>query len=258
MLLQAYDFLHLKRTHGCSLQLAGSDQYGNIAAGIDLIHRTLGREGDAGSAYGITNPLITRSDGKKMGKTEQGAVFLSADLTSPYAFYQYFVNVDDQDAVSLLRRLTFLEREAIEAIAADQATAPERRAAQRELARAVTARVHGASELARVEAASEALFGGNVRELDERTLTEVFADVPHSEHPRSALDGDGLSLVDLLAQTTLASSKREARQFVQTGAVAVNGERVGEAHKLTPRDLLHGSRILLRRGKRQWHATRFV
>jgi tyrosyl-tRNA synthetase len=258
MLLQAYDFLHLKRAHGCSLQLAGSDQYGNIAAGIDLIHRSLGREGDAGAAYGITNPLITRSDGKKMGKTEQGAVFLSADLTSPYAFYQYFMNVDDQDAVSFLRRLTFLPREAIDAIGEEHGKAPERRGAQRELARAVTARVHGDAELARVEAASQALFGGDVKGLDERTLAEVFADVPHSEHARASLEGEGLSVLELLAQTTLASSKREARQFLQSGAVAVNGERVDVEHKLTTRDLLHGTRILLRRGKRQWHATRFV
>ena len=258
MLLQAYDFLHLKREHGCSLQLAGSDQYGNIVAGIDLIHRANGREGDAGAAFGITAPLITRADGKKIGKSEQGAVWLSAELTSPYAFYQYWINVDDVDAVPFLCRLTFLTREAIDAIAAEHAAAPERRIPQRELARALTTLVHGEAELARVEAASQALFGGDVKGLDERTLSEVFADVPHSEHPRSLLDGDGLPVLELLAQTTLASSKREARQFLQSGAVAVNGERVEAEHKLTRRDLLHGARILLRRGKRQWHATRFV
>jgi len=258
MLLQAYDFLHLKRAHGCSLQLAGSDQYGNIVAGIDLIHRSCGREGDAGAAYGITAPLITRADGKKIGKTEQGAVWLSAELTSPYAFYQYWINVDDSDAVPYLRRLTFLSREAIEGIEAEHAGAPERRHAQRELARALTELVHGAPELARVEAASEALFGGKIKGLDERTLSEVFADVPHSDHPRSLLEGEGLLAVDLLVQTTLASSKREARQFLQSGAVAVNGERVGLERRLTRSDLLHGARILLRRGKRQWHATRFV
>jgi tyrosyl-tRNA synthetase len=258
MLLQAYDFLHLKRVHDCSLQLAGSDQYGNIVAGIDLIHRANGREGDAGAAYGITAPLITRADGKKIGKSEQGALWLSAELTSPYAFYQYWVNVDDDDAVPFLRRLTFLEQEAIDVIAGEHVTAPERRSAQRELARALTEMVHGEAELARVEAASHALFGGDVKGLDERTLAEVFADVPHSEHPRSLLEGEGVSVLELLAQTTLASSKREARQFLQGGAVAVNGERVEVDRLLTASDLLHGARILLRRGKRQWHATRFV
>ena len=258
MLLQAYDFLHLKRTHGCSVQMSGSDQYGNIAAGIELIHRTYGREDEAGKAYGITAPLVTRADGKKIGKTEHGAVWLSADRTSPYAFFQYWINLDDQDAVSFLRRYTFLEREAIEAIEAEHAASPERRSAQRELARSVTSLVHGAAELTRVEAASSALFGGDVRALDERMLADVFADVPHSEHARSLLEGEGLPAVDLLAQTTLASSKREARQFLETGAIAVNGERVGLDRRLTSADLLHGARILLRRGKRQWHATRFV
>ena len=118
--------------------------------------------------------------------------------------------------------------------------------------------MHGEAELARVEAATQALFGGEVKILDERTLSEVFADVPHSEHPSSLLEGDGMPLVDLLAQTTLASSKREARQHLQSGAVAVNGQRVGLDHRVTRADLLHGARIMLRRGKRQWHATRFV
>ena len=185
-------------------------------------------------------------------------MWLSAELTSPYAFYQYWINVDDADAVPFLRRLTLLSREAIDAIAGESAAAPERRGAQRELARAITGLVHGAAELARVEAASEALFGGDVRSLDAQMLADVFADVPHSEHPRSLLEGEGLALVELLAQTSLASSKREARQFLLSGAVAVNGVRAASDHRLTGRDLLHGGRILLRRGKRQWHATRFV
>jgi tyrosyl-tRNA synthetase len=208
--------------------------------------------------HALTSPLITKADGTKMGKSEGGALWLDPDLTSPYAFYQYWVNVDDSDAVPFLRRLTFLSREAVDALAVEHGSAPERRAPQRELARALTELVHGTAELARVEAASTALFGGEVKGLDERTLAEVFADVPHSEHPRSLLEGEGLLVVDLLAQTTLATSKREARQFLQTGAVAVNGERVGVEHRLSGSDLLHGARILLRRGKRQWHATRFV
>jgi tyrosyl-tRNA synthetase len=257
MLLQAYDFLHLKRDVGCSLQMSGSDQFGNIAAGVDLIHRVYGRE-DAGAAYGITAPLLTRADGKKFGKSVQGAVWLSADRTSPYALYQFFFNVEDAEVVTLLKWYTFMSREEIEAIASAHAAAPERREAQRQLARAMTDTVHGKDELARVEAASQALFGGDVRALDERTLGEVFADVPHSDHAISALDAPGHSLVDLLAATTLAASKREARQFLEQGAIAVNGERVDADHRLTRRDLLHGARILLRRGKRQWHATRWA
>jgi tyrosyl-tRNA synthetase len=258
MLLQAYDFLHLRRELGCTIQMSGSDQFGNIAAGIDLIHRHYGRESDAGAAYGITAPLLTNADGKKIGKSEKGALFLSPERTSPYAFYQYFVNVDDADVVMHLKLFTFLEREAIDALADQHAAAPERREAQRELARAITTTVHGQHEVARVEAASQALFGGDVRGLDARTLDEVFADVPHSQHAASALDGEGHSLVDLLPETTLASSKREARQFLSSGAVAVNGERVEPDYRLTRDDLLHGARILLRRGKRQWHATRWA
>jgi tyrosyl-tRNA synthetase len=252
MLLQAYDFLHLKRTFGCSVQLAGSDQYGNIVAGIDLIHHTLGREGEV---YGITAPLLLGSDGKKIGKSEKGAVYLTADRTSPYAFYQYWINVADADVDAYLRWFTFLDREQIAAVLNEHAGAPDQRFAQRTLAREMTGVVHGQGELVKVEAASQALFGGDVRALDPEMLVEVFADVPHSQHPQSALGGAGISLVDLLVQTSLAPSKSQARQFLQSGAISINGERVAADHRLTSADLLHGSRILLRRGKKQWHAT---
>jgi tyrosyl-tRNA synthetase len=257
MLLQAYDFLHLRRTADCSLQLAGSDQYGNIVSGVDLIHHTLGREGEHTEAYGITAPLVTRSDGKKMGKSERGAIFLTADRTSPYALYQYFVNVDDADVVRFLKWFTFLEEGRIAELAAEHEQAPQKRAAHKALAAAMTEVVHGVAERERAERASEALFSGDVRGLDERTLDEVFADVPSTDHARAELSGDGADLAALLATTTLASSKREARQFLQTGAIAVNGERVAPDHRLREADLLHGTRILLRRGKRQWHATRW-
>lgn len=255
MLLQAYDFLHLRRTANCSLQLAGSDQYGNIVSGVDLIHHVLGREGEHTEAFGITSPLVTRSDGKKMGKSERGAVWLTADRTSPYALYQYFVNVEDADVVPFLKWFTFLDEARVAELAQEHADAPQKRAAHRALAAAMTEAVHGVAERERAERASEALFSGDVRSLDERTLEEVFADVPSTDHPRVDLAGEGISLIDLIATTTLAASKREARQFLQTGAIAVNGERVGAEHRLRESDLLHGKRILLRRGKRQWHAT---
>jgi len=254
-LLQAYDFLHLHRTMNCTVQMAGSDQYGNIVSGIDLIHKTLGRSDDGAEAFGITAPLVTKADGKKIGKTETGAVWLSADRTSPYAFYQFWINAEDADVAPFLHWYTLREREDLEATLERHAAAPHERHAQRLLAQDVTRTIHGAAELARVEAASQALFGGEVRALDAEMLGQVFADVPHSQHARDSLGGDGVALVDLLAQTTLCSSKREARQFLTTGAISVNGERAAVEQKLTAADLLHGGRILLRRGKKQWHAT---
>ncbi|MHC4946864.1 MAG: tyrosine--tRNA ligase [Planctomycetota bacterium] len=259
MILQAYDFLHLRRTMDCTVQMAGSDQYGNILAGIDLIRREFGP--DAAHAYGITAPLVTTSDGRKMGKTESGAVWLTADRTSPYAFYQYWINLDDADVADALRRFTERDDEEIEALVRRQAERPEERAGQRALAHDLTALFHGPTEVARAEAASGALFSGDVAGLDEAMLAEVFADVPHSTHPRAGLADGGTPLVELLPQTTLASSKREAREFLQSGAVAVNGQRVERDDALgrvvTSADLLHGRTILLRRGKRKWHATRW-
>jgi tyrosyl-tRNA synthetase len=258
MLLQAYDFLHLRRTMGCRLQMAGSDQYGNIVAGIDLIRREF--PGDEGQAFGVTAPLVTRSDGKKMGKSSGGAIWMSAatrDRTSPYAFYQYWINLPDGDAVPWLRWYTMLPQEEIERVASAHAAAPHERAAQTALARSMTEMVHGPTELGRVEAAAHALFSGDVRGLDAPMLDEVFADVPHSEHGRASLEGEGVSLVDLLPQTTLCSSKREARDHLSAGAVSVNGERVSAEHRLTTKDLLHGGTILLKRGKKNWHATKW-
>ncbi|MHC4416030.1 MAG: tyrosine--tRNA ligase [Planctomycetota bacterium] len=257
MILQAYDFLHLRRTMNCTVQLAASDQYGNIVAGIDLIRRECDQQ--VGQAFGITAPLVARSDGKKMSKSSGEAVWLSADTddrTTPYAFYQYWVNLPDADVVQWLKWFTLLGSEAVDDISRRHESEPHRRIGQRVLAREMTALLHGDDELNRVEAATEALFGsGDVRELDEPTLTEVFADVPSSTHDKSLLAGDGVALVDLLALTSLAASKREARELVSGGAVSVNGIRLEENRVLKSSDLLHGRTILLRRGKKHWHAT---
>jgi tyrosyl-tRNA synthetase len=251
--LQAYDFLELHRRHGCTVQVSGSDQYGNVVAGIDLIHRTLG---GGAEAYGVTAPLVTRSDGKKYSKSEGTAVWLTAERTSPYAFYQHWLNVSDADALRFLKVYTLMEREAIDELSAAQAAAPEERPAQRALAADVTERLHGADESRRARLASEAVFGsGDVRALDAATLAQVVADLPHSKEDRAALGGEGLALVELLPRTTLAASKREAREFLRSGAVWVNGRRAGEADRLAQADLLHGGTILLRRGKKAWHAT---
>jgi tyrosyl-tRNA synthetase len=263
MILQAYDFLHLRRTAGCTVQIAGSDQYGNIVAGIDLIRReTGGQASDAPvDAYGVTAPLVERSDGKKMSKSSGQAVWLSADTqdrTSPYAFYQYWINLPDADVVPWMRMFTFLEREEVDDLARRHDAAPHERLAQKVLAGHMTELVHGAGELERVRQATEALFAaGDVRELDERTLAEVCADVPHTTHDKSLLSGAGVSLVDVLSGTTLAASRRAAREHLARGAVSVNGVRCEQDRRLASDDLLPGGVILLRRGKKSWHATRW-
>jgi len=254
MILQAYDFLHLRREMNCTAQIAGSDQYGNIVCGIDLIHREYGHDAPA---FGITAPLVTTAEGKKVGKTERGAVWLTADRTSPYAFYQYWINVADDDVVRFLKWFTMLNAEQIESIEKEHEQAPHKRAAQRALAQHMTAMIHGDEQLQRVESASEALFSGDVRSLDREMLNEVFADVPHSQHDKSALEGDGISLVEVLPSTSLTNSKREAREFLGNGAIAVNGERVDADRHVTTADLLHGETVLLRRGKKNWHATKW-
>jgi tyrosyl-tRNA synthetase len=244
--------------------MGGSDQFGNIVAGIDLIRRTEAQGAGSGTgggeqadahAFGITAPLVTKADGGKIGKTESGTIWLSAHRTSPYAFYQFWLNASDGDVRNFLRWYTFLSREEIEALDHAVATNPGAREAQRTLAREVVRIHHGATELAKAEAAANALFSGDIRSLDGAMLREVFAEVPRSTHSLPSLDGDGASLLELLPQTTLASSKREAREFLQNGAVFVNGEKVGLDRSLRRGDLLGDGLILLRRGKKQWHAT---
>ena len=251
MILQAYDFLHLHRSMGCTLQLGGSDQFGNIVSGIDLIRRIAGAQ-----AFGATAPLLLKADGTKFGKSESGNVWLSAEKTSPYRFHQFFLNASDEQVGQLLRWFTFMSREQIEALEAAQKTAPQERAAQKALADAVTDLVHGAGETARAKAAATALFSGDVRGLDAALLRDIAADLPASEVPAAQLAGEGVALVELLPTTTLAASKREAREFLGAGAVSVNGEKAGAEARLTAAHLLHGEVALLRRGKKLWHAVR--
>ena len=258
MLLQAYDFLHLHREMGVTIQAAGSDQWGNIVSGTDLIRR-LGGHGDRGGplAFGVTVPLLVKADGGKFGKTEKGAVWLTADRTSPYALYQFWMNADDADVFNYMRIFTDLSQDEVEAIEKRHAGAPHEREAQRTLAREATALVHGRDAMERAESASLALFSGDVAGLDLGTLREVFADAPHSEHDKAGLDAGGMPLADLLAATPLVRSKREAREFLSSGAITLNGRRVGIDDRLTPDRLLHGRIALLRRGKKSWHVTRW-
>jgi tyrosyl-tRNA synthetase len=251
MILQAYDFLHLYRTAGCAVQLGGADQWGNIVSGIDLVRRM-----EQGESYGITNPLVTKSDGGKFGKSEKGAVWLTADRTSPFRFHQFWLNTADADIARFLRWFTFLPRERVEELERAAAERPQEREAQRVLANEMTELFHGPTERANAEAAGRALFSGEVASLDAQTLVEVAEDLPCTELEAGELGGEGLALADLLPRTTLAASKREARDFLAAGAVLVNGEKAAADARLTPRDLLHGRFALLRRGKKNWHAVR--
>jgi len=263
MLLQAYDFLHLRRTMDCTVQLAGSDQYGNIVSGIDLIRRDMqGVDDTTPRGFGITSPLVTKADGGKIGKTESGAIWLTADRTSPWAMYQYFLNVTDDDAASFLRWYTFREQADIEAVEAEHAAAPHQRGAQRAIAGDMTKLMHGEEALSSVERAADALFGGDVRVIEADMLEDVFADVPASQHTSTSLEGDGVALAELLPETSLAGSRREAREFLRNGSISVNGVKVAgdvaEGRVLGTGDLLHGRTILLKRGKKAWHATRWA
>ncbi len=256
MLLQAYDFLHLHQSHDCTVQLSGSDQYGNIVSGMDLIRRHAAAAGQEAESFAITTPLLLKADGKKFGKSETGNIWLSPERTSPYAFYQFWINAGDDDVGRFLRIFTLLDREEIEAIDRAHAAAPHERAAQQRLADEVTAAVHGADELERVQTATRALFGkGELRDLDPTMLRDVFADVPHSSHTRNELEKDGVALADLLPETSLAKSKREAREYLKNGAIAINGQKVAADARLTGQDLLHGETILIKRGKKLWHAS---
>ncbi len=263
MILQAYDFLHLRREMDCTIQIAGSDQYGNIVAGIDLIRRDLsGAPDDQFRGAGITNPLVTASDGSKIGKTEDGAIWLDADRTSPYAFHQYWLNVPDEDAGKFLRWFTFLDQATIKTIEAEHLGAPHQRAAQHALADVMTEIFHGPENVARCNEAAKALFGGDIKSLDANMLGEVFAEVPCGEFAKDTLGSEAASLVELLPQTELCKSKREAREFLQNGSVAINGEKISGDDAidrvLTSGDLLHDSTILLRRGKKAWFASRWA
>jgi tyrosyl-tRNA synthetase len=252
MLLQAYDFLHLDDTFGCQLQLGGSDQWGNITMGIDLIRKVRGAE-----AWGLTTPLVVKADGTKFGKTESGSVWLDAGRTSPYQFHQFFLRTDDAVVGTYLRYFTFLSHEEIEALDEARAERPEQRQAQRALAGAVCTLVHGEAETARAEHAAAVLFGEEVAGLDERTILDVFADAPSTTLDRHRLD-EGLSLVDVLAETGMVPSKSRARSAVEQGGAYVNNRREGDtARQLGRADLVAERFIILRRGKREYHVLRF-
>ena len=241
MLLQAFDFWHLHASEGCELQGGGADQWGNITAGVDLIRRR-----SNASAHGLTVPLLTRADGQKFGKTADGAVWLDPELTTPYALYQYFVNVGDADVELMLLRLTLLPVDEAKAIAAAHAIAPERREGQKRLAREMVALIHGEAAAGEAVAASQGFTRG-VRELAADELAELASEIPMTT---TRVLGE---LVALLVETGLATSNGDARRSIAGGGISLNDERVAEPRELLPTDLLHGRYVMLRKGKRQRH-----
>jgi tyrosyl-tRNA synthetase len=248
-LLQSYDFLQLYRTEGCTVQMGGSDQWGNIVSGIDLVRRVEGAR-----AFGVVFPLITQSSGVKFGKTEEGAIWLDPSMTSPFRFYQYWINVEDSDVVRYLSFFTLLGAEDVADLAYKVESEPHRRAAQKALAEDVTRRLHGETGLAKARAATQALFGGDVTGLGADDIADVFADVPSSVVAKQDLGGEGKSLVDLMAESGIASSKGDARRAIDGGGVYVNNVRVEDAARaLTMADTIDGRFLLLRKGKKQYH-----
>ncbi|MFE4540114.1 tyrosine--tRNA ligase [Streptomyces scopuliridis] len=246
-LLQSMDFLELYRRYGCVLQQGGSDQWGNLTAGLDLIHRLE----PGATVHALATPLMTKADGTKFGKTEGGAVWLDPEMTTPYAFYQFWLNVDDRDISAYSRILSFRSQAELEELERATAERPQARAAQRALAEELTTLVHGADQCAAVVAASRALFGqGELAELDEATLSAALSELPRAEVPEPA------SVVDLFAETGLAPSKSAARRTVKEGGAYVNNVKVSDADVVPDRsELLHGRWLVLRRGKRNLAAV---
>ncbi len=248
-LLQSYDFLQLFREEGCTVQMGGSDQWGNITAGTDLIRRVTGRR-----AYGIVFPLLTTSSGAKFGKTEAGNVWLDARLTSPYRFYQFWVRTDDADVVRYLKFFTLLDREEIEELAEAVRQEPHRRAAQKALAEDVTRRLHGETGLAAARRATEALFGGDVTGLSAGEIEDIFADVPSITVPKEELSGEGMGLVELLVRAGAATSRGDARRAIAGGGIYLNNVRVTDAdRRVRAEDALHGRFVVLRKGRKRYH-----
>lgn len=246
MLLQAHDYWWLHHRHGCQLQVGGSDQWGNITAGIDLVRRR-----DGNTVHGLTAPLVTRADGSKFGKSEGGNVWLDPSRTSPYRFFQYWMNVDDRDVEPFLLQLSLVPTDEARAVAATHAEAPERREGQRRLAREMTALVHGSGQAVAAEAASAVLFGGQVDGIDADALAVVAGELGTTPVAAERLAA-GVDLVDALVESGLVSSKGEARRALEQGGASVNGQKVAPDASVGREDLLFGRWVLLRRGKRSY------
>jgi tyrosyl-tRNA synthetase len=251
LVLQAYDYLQLFDRYGCALQMGGSDQWGNITAGIELIRKLRGQK-----VHGLVWPLMTTTTGAKFGKTEAGAIWLDAERTSPFHFYQFWLNTDDRDVVRYLKSFTFLSRDEIQSLEQAAKEKPEARAAQRALAREVTTLVHGAAQRSRAERAASVLFTDNLTTADVNDVLMVLADAPSTD---LALPEQGITLVELLATVKLAASRSEATRLIKSGGVYVNNVRASdEKALLTASDAIAGQVIVLRKGRRDQHVVRVL
>ena len=251
MILQGYDFYHLNREKDCTLQIGGGDQFGNITAGLELIRRKAGSEAHA---HALTFPLITTASGAKFGKSEKGAIYLDPEITSPYAFYQYWVNADDRDVVNFLKYFTFLSREEIEALGAAVAERPHLREAQKTLAFVMTTMVHGKDEADRVVRTSDFLFGkGGLDGVDARTLKAALETAPGKDYPCKAELPD---IVTLLTELGLCPSKSQARKDLAAGAVTVNNAKIADGYDYPDADIIGGELLLVRKGKKNYGVVR--
>jgi len=252
LMLQAYDFLVLYDRYNCNLQMGGSDQWGNITAGTDLIRRLRN-----GKAYGLVFPLVTTNSGTKFGKTESGTVWLDAKLTSPFRFYQFWINTDDNDAIKYLKYFTLLSQSEIQDMADSLAEHPEKREAQRKLAQEVTMMAHGNTELRKAEQASRMLFGDEITSLSLRDVLDIFADVPSAQIDKTQFSGEGITLVDLLVSSGLAQSKSEARRLIQGGGVYLNNIRITDLQrKVSLVDSVEGQVFVLRKGAKEYRLVK--
>lgn len=250
MVLQAYDFAELNRQYGCELQIGGSDQWGNITAGIELVRRSMEK-----TVYGLTFPLLEKSDGTKFGKTESGTIWLDPKKTSPYQFYQFWINTDDRDVVKFLKLFTFLTPEQITDLEKEVTENPGQRTAQRVLAEEVTTFIHGQVAKDRAVHISEALFYGKLDDLSGEEIEDGFSDVPS----HTLQDVGEIGLIDLLVEANIASSKRQAREDVKNGAIYINGDRCEEMDRvLKPADGLAGKYLVMRRGKRKYTLVKWL
>lgn len=253
-LLQSYDYLMLYDRYKCTLQMGGSDQWGNITSGIDLIRRLRSAE-----AYGIVFPLITTSSGVKFGKTEGGTIWLDSELTSPYRFYQYWYNTDDRDVIQYLKFFTLIPEEKIKELEKVAGLSPEKREAQITLAQEVTRMLHGETALDQAVRASKIFFGGEIKDVSEEELLDIFSDVPSTEIPKDQLGGAGMPLIELMVTAGVARSKGEARRAIQGGGIYLENIRVTEVEKkVTVADAFHGKFIVLRKGARNYWLVKVV
>ncbi|WP_103146617.1 tyrosine--tRNA ligase [Staphylococcus aureus] len=248
-ILQAIDFGHLNRELNCKIQVGGSDQWGNITSGIELMRRMYGQT----EAYGLTIPLVTKSDGKKFGKSESGAVWLDAEKTSPYEFYQFWINQSDEDAIKFLKYFTFLGKEEIDRLEQSKNEAPHLREAQKTLAEEVTKFIHGEDALKDAIRISQALFSGDLKSLSAKELKDGFKDVP-----QVTLSNDTTNIVEVLIETGISPSKRQAREDVNNGAIYINGERQQDVnYALAPEDKIDGEFTIIRRGKKKYFMVNY-